>query len=212
MSEFIVKAVPIDGLNWSLRPLLQSLDSQELGETEWWRRMAMLQNAAARSGDECLLKALDKKKKDRWGTSFEAPEVISQNNLPPLSIEECVKRWFQKLGKEKQQEVLKQALSTLFNATDDKGIKNIFSKKQHWMAIYKVLNEQLGILIKQNEFHTYVASITPDNCPSNKRISSSTMTNYSKTIYSNRNPYHVQCRMFWSIIINLYYAEVSTNE
>lgn len=73
MTDFIVKAVPIDGLNWPLRSLLQSLDSRELGDTEWWRRMAMLQNAAARAGDEKLLGALDEKKKRRWGTCFEAP-------------------------------------------------------------------------------------------------------------------------------------------
>lgn len=217
MTDFIVKAVLIDGLSWPLRSLLQSLDSRELGEAEWWRRMASLQNAAARSGDGELLAALDEKKKKRWGTSFDAPEVVTQNNLPPLSIEECVKRWFQKLSTENQQMILKQAMEKLLEATNEDG-KKLFYKKQHWMAVYMVLRDRLSIAIQQVYFEDYARRITPETCPTNYRISSSTMTNFSKTVpegpyfMMKQNPFEGLCSTLWTIIKNIYYSMVSTNQ
>lgn len=217
MTNFIVKAVPIDGMNWPLRLLLQSLDSRELGDAEWWRRMASLQNAAARAGDSELLAALDEKKKVRWGTSFEAPEVVTQNNLPPLSIEECVKQWFQKLSNEEQQVVLKQAMEKLLEATNEDG-KILFSKKLHWMAVYMVLRDRLSIAIQHKDFADYAKKITPETCPSKFRISSSTMTNFSKTVPEGpyfkmkQNPFEGLCTTLWTIIKNIYYSMVSTNQ
>lgn len=218
MTDFIVKAVPLDGFNWPLRSMLQSLDSHELGETEWWRRMAVLQNAAARAGDGELLGALDEKRKRRWGVCFEEPEVVTQNNLPPLSVEECVKRWFLKLSNEEQQEVLKQAVGKLLEATDSAGRKKLFSNKQHWMGVYMVVRDRLNVNVKQNEFHTYADKITPDACPSKLRISPSTMTNFSKTVPDGpyykmkQNPFQELCFMLWTIIKNIYFSKVSTNE
>ncbi|MBQ6203415.1 MAG: hypothetical protein IJK46_04915 [Prevotella sp.] len=218
MTDFIVKAVKIDGLNWPLRALLQSLDSPELGETEWWRRMAVMQNAAARAGDQKLLGALDNKKEERYGSRFEAPEVVTLNNLPALSVEESVKRWFQDLNQEKRQEVLKHAMGTLLETPDNDSGKKLFSKKQHWMAVYMVLRDRLGLLTKHNEFHTYAAKITPDTCPAKLRISSSTMTNFSKTVPEGQyfkiknNPFHEHCSVLWTIIKDIYYSKVFTNE
>lgn len=218
MNDFIVKAVYIDGLNWPLRSLLQSLDSRELGETEWWRRMAIMQNAAARAGDQKLLGALDKKKEERYGSRFEAPEVVTLNNLPALSVDESVKRWFQDLNQEKRQEVLMQAMGTLLETLDNDSGKKLFSKKQHWMAVYMVLHDRLGLLVKHKEFHAYAAKITPDTCPSKLRISSSTMTNFSKTVPDGpyfkmkNNPFHEHCSVLWTIIKDIYFSMVSTNE
>ena len=218
MTDFIVKAVNLDGLGWPLRALLQSLDSPELGETEWWRRMAVMQNAAARAGDQKLLGALDNKKEERYGSRFEAPEVVTQNNLPALSVEESVKRWFQDLKQEKRQEVLKQAMGSLLESMAADGNGKLFSKKQHWMAVYMVLRDRLGLLTKHNEFHTYADKITPDTCPSKLRISSSTMTNFSKTVPEGpyykmkNNPFHDLCSALWTIIRNIYYAQDFTNE
>ena len=218
MTDFIVKAVKVDGMLWPLRALLQSLDSRELGETEWWRRMAIMQNAAARAGDQKLLGALDKKKEARWGTRFEAPEVIAQNNLPALSVEESVKRWFQVLNQEEQQDILKQAMGTLLETLDNDGGKNLFSNKQHWMAVYMVLRDRLGVVVKHKDFHTYAAKITPDTCPSKLRISPSTMTNFSKTVGEGpyfkmkNNPFHEHCNVLWAIVKDIYFTKVSTNE
>ena len=129
MTDFIVKAILIDGLNWPIRAVLQSLDSPELGETEWWRRMAMLQNAAARANDGMLLDALDKKKEVRWGTKFEVPEVITQNNLPQVSVDENIKLQFKNLDEDKQCEILKLAMEELLNFKVEGG-KKLFSNKQ----------------------------------------------------------------------------------
>lgn len=217
MTDFIVKAVPIDGLNWPLRSLLQSLDYRELGDAEWWRRMASLQNAAARAGDGALLAALDKKKKTRWGTAFEAPEVVTQNNLPPLSVDECVNRWFQILNNDEQQVVLKKCMEKLLEATNEEG-KKLFSKKQHWMAVYMVLRDRLNIAIQHKDFADYANTITPETCPSRLRISSSTMTNFSKTVSEGpyykmkHNPFDGLCTTMWTIIKNIYYSTVSTNQ
>lgn len=220
MTDFIVKAVYLDGMNWPLRSMLQSLDSKELGETEWWRRMAVLQNAAARAGDGELLGALDKKKKARWGSIFDAPEVISPNNLPPLSIEECIKRWFQKLSKERQEDILKQVMCTLLETTNSDGTKKLFAKKQDWMAVYMVIRDRLGMIFKLNDFHTFAIKITPTTCPAKLKITSSTMTNFSKTVSDGpyyritpaQNPFHSLCMTLWNIIKNLYFAEDFTNE
>ncbi len=217
MTDFIVKAVPLDDLNWPLRSLLQSLDSRELGDAEWWRRMASLQNAAARTGDGELLAVLDEKKKARWGTSFKAPEIVTQNNLPPLSIEDSVKRWFQDLSNEKQQVVLKQAMEKLLEATNEDG-KNLFTKKQHWMAVYMVLRDRLSIAIQHKDFAHFAIKITPEGCPSKLRISPSTMTNFSKTVPEGpyykmkQNPFEGLCMTLWIIIKNIYYSMVSTNK
>lgn len=220
MTDFIVKAVPIDGLNWPLRSLLQSLDSRELGDTEWWRRMAMLQNAAARAGDEKLLGALDEKKKRRWGTCFEAPEVIITNNLPPLALEECIKKWFLNLSTEKQEEFLTKAISTLLEATNTDGSKKLFTKKQDWMAVYMVLRDRLSMIFQLKDFHLFATKITPTLCPSNLKISSSTMTNFSKVVpegpyfkmSSKQIPFHSICTSLWNIIKNMYFAQDFTNE
>jgi hypothetical protein len=217
MTDFIVKTVPIDGLSWPLRSLLQSLDSRELGDAEWWRRMASLQNAAARAGDGELLAALDQKKKTRWGTAFEAPEVVTPNNFPPLSIEECVKRWFLSLSSEEQKAILKQAMEKLLEGTDEDG-KKLFSKKQHWMAVYVVLRDRLSISVPHISFADYAESITPETCPSKLRISSSTMTNFSKTLPESTcyriksKPFERLCTTLWAIIKNIYYSMVSTNQ
>jgi len=218
MTDFIVKAVKIDGSYWPLRAMLQSLDSPELGETEWWRRMALMQNAAARTGDQKLLGALDNKKEKRWGSRFEAPDVVTLNNLPALSVEESVKRWFQDLKQEKRHEVLEQAMGSLLESMAADGNGKLFSKKQHWMAVYMVLRDRLGLVVKHKEFHIYADKITPDTCPSKLRISPSTMTNFSKTVTEEpyfkmkNNPFHEHCSVLWAIIKDIYFSMVSTNE
>ena len=213
MTDFIVKAILIDGLNWPIRAVLQSLDSPELGETEWWRRMAMLQNAAARANDGMLLDALDKKKEVRWGTKFEVPEVITQNNLPQISVDENIKLQFKNLDEDKQCEILKLAMEELLNFKVEGG-KKLFSNKQHWMGIYLVLFYRLSIDLQKNTFHIYADKITPDTCPTNLKITSSTMTNFSKTINSEDgiNPFRDTSNKFWAIIKNLFYKNNFTNE
>lgn len=213
MTDFIVKAILIDGLNWPIRAVLQSLDSPELGETEWWRRMAMLQNAAARANDGMLLDALDKKKEVRWGTKFEVPEVITQNNLPQVSVDENIKLQFKNLDEDKQCEILKLAMEELLNFKVEGG-KKLFSNKQHWMGIYLVLFYRLSIDLQKNTFHIYADKITPDTCPTNLKITSSTMTNFSKTINSEdgNNPFRDTSNKFWTIIKNLFYKNNFTNE
>ena len=180
--------------------------------------MAIMQNAAARAGDQKLLGALDKKKEERYGSRFEAPEVVTLNNLPALSVDESVKRWFQDLNQEKRQEVLMQAMGTLLETLDNDSGKKLFSKKQHWMAVYMVLHDRLGLLVKHKEFHAYAAKITPDTCSSKLKITPSTMTNFSKTVPEGpyfkmkNNPFHEHCSVLWTIIKNIYFSMVSTNE
>ena len=81
-----------------------------------------------------------------------------------------------------------------------------------------VLRDRLNVNVKQNEFHTYADKITPDACPSKFRITSSTMTNFSKTVPDGpyykmkQNPFQELCSMLWTIIKNIYFSKVSTNE
>jgi len=70
------------GMKWPTETLLLSLTAdRELGEAEWWRRMAMLQNVAARTSDPLLLEALDAAKKSRWGSGFPQLDVTTPQNL-----------------------------------------------------------------------------------------------------------------------------------
>ena len=70
------------GMKWPTETLLLSLTADcELGEAEWWRRMAMLQNVAARTSDPLLLDALDAAKKARWGSGFPQLDVTTPQNL-----------------------------------------------------------------------------------------------------------------------------------
>ena len=85
MTDFIVKAVKIDGSYWPLRAMLQSLDSPELGETEWWRRMAIMQNAAARAGD------------DAGELLWLRPEDIRPEDFGLLSIRRGVEKLLEKV-------------------------------------------------------------------------------------------------------------------
>lgn len=72
------------GLKWPTETLLLSLtQDRELGETEWWRRMAALIHVAAKSSDSDLMEALDAAKKARWGSGFPQVEVTTPQNLAP---------------------------------------------------------------------------------------------------------------------------------
>lgn len=69
-------------MKWPTETLLLSLTAdREVGEAEWWRRMALLQNVAARTSDTLLLDALDKAKQVRWGSGFPQVEVTTPQNL-----------------------------------------------------------------------------------------------------------------------------------
>ena len=90
--------------------------------------------------------------------------------------------------------------------TDDTG-KAIFWQKQHWMAIYLVLRDGMGIRCSQTGFAEYANRITPQDCPERLRIGFSTMTNFSKTITEEKpyyemkhNPFAKECNTFWNII------------
>lgn len=70
------------GLKWPTETLLFSLtNDRELGEAEWWRRMAILISVAAKSSDSILMDALDEAKKTRWGSGFPQVEVTTPQNL-----------------------------------------------------------------------------------------------------------------------------------
>lgn len=80
------------GLKWPTETLLLSLThDSELGEAEWWRRMAVLMHVAAKSLDTDLMEALDAAKQSRWGSRFPQVEVTTPQNLvsplqPPTEL------------------------------------------------------------------------------------------------------------------------------
>ena len=77
------------GQKWPTELLLKSLYDPELTEAEWWRRMAILQNASWQTKDPELSEALDKIKEERKGSRFPVQEVASPQNLPtPSAIEQ----------------------------------------------------------------------------------------------------------------------------
>lgn len=71
------------GQKWPIDVLLTGLfTDKEMGEAEWWRRMAILQNAAGQASDTCLLDELDRAKKKRYGCGFPRQEVTTMQNIP----------------------------------------------------------------------------------------------------------------------------------
>lgn len=74
---------------WPITALLQSLEDPELGGEEFWRRMAIMQNASWQTKDPDLSEALDKIKEKRYGSRFPVQEIASPQNLPaPSAIEQ----------------------------------------------------------------------------------------------------------------------------
>ena len=85
-ADYIITGV---GQKWPTDLLLKSLYDPELPEAEWWRRMAILQNASWQTKDPKLSEALDKIKEERKGSRFPVQEVASPQNLPaPSAIEQ----------------------------------------------------------------------------------------------------------------------------
>ena len=80
------------GQKWPTDLLLLSLTADsELGDAEWWRRMAILQNAAAKASDSNLLAELNKAKEKKYGCCFPIQEVTTSQNMPLLnSLEDTI--------------------------------------------------------------------------------------------------------------------------
>ena len=196
------------GQKWPIEILLFSLTvDRELGETEWWRRMAILQNTAAQTKDDKLLDELDKAKERRWGSRFPQQEVTTPQNLPPFRSqdEEAIDR-FNKLTEQARLDLLRDAMKKLLEAKNVRGVK-IFCQKQQWMGIYLVLRDRLGVRLSQKEFTDFAIKITPYECPDKVKISENTMTNFSKKIIENKvyyemkhNPFSDVCDAFWNLV------------
>lgn len=199
------------GPKWPIELLLFSLTTdKELGDAEWWRRMAILQNVAARTHDELLLEELDKAKKKRWGQGFPQQEVTTPQNLPPVrSKDEEARDRFNKLSEQEQFDLLRDSIKKLLEAKNGRGVK-LFCQKQHWMGIYLVLRDRLAVRLPQKDFADFVLKITPYECPDKVKIGDNTMTNFSKKIPEEKvyyemkqNPFPEVCDTFWNIVKKL---------
>ena len=80
------------GQKWPIELLLISLSADgELSEAEWWRRMAILQNAAAQTSDTVLLTELNKAKEKKFGSCFPQQVVTTLQNMPQSgSLEDTI--------------------------------------------------------------------------------------------------------------------------
>ena len=129
-----------------------------------------------------------------------------KGDLSPARTKEEVRSIFCKQDKNTQREMLCEAIRIMMHEKDDTG-KTIFWQKQHWMAVYLVLRDALGIRCSQTGFAEYANRITPHDCPEGLRIGTSTMTNFSKTITEEKpyyemkhNPFAEVCSTFWNTI------------
>lgn len=129
-----------------------------------------------------------------------------KGDLSPARTKEEVRSIFCKLDENTQRELLCEAIRIMMHEKDDTG-KNIFRQKQHWIGVYLVLRDGLGIECTQTGFTEYADGITPHDFPKKLRIGNSTMTNFSKTITENKsfykmkhNPFKAVCSTFWNTI------------
>ena len=122
------------------------------------------------------------------------------------SQEDRIRSFFNKQDDRTQQAWLREAIEALMAVTDHTG-KAIFWQKQHWMGVYLVLRDRLGVRCPQTGFAEYAQKITPLNCPDNLKIGQTTMTNFSKLVIEDKpyfemkhNPFEEVCKTLWDII------------
>ncbi len=137
-----------------------------------------------------------------------------KGDVPAIRTKEEVRSIFNRLNDDSQRELLREAVKIMIHETDDTG-KAIFWQKQHWMAVYLVLRDGLGIRCSQTGFARFANRITPHDCPESLRIGTSTMTNFSKTVTEEKpyyemkhNPFWVVCNAFWNIIERLVHTGI----
>ena len=135
----------------------------------------------------------------------EAP-TTSANISPATSQEAKIRSFFNQQDDRTQQAWLREAMKALMGITDHTG-KAIFWQKQHWMGVYLVLRDRLGVRCPQTGFAEYAQKITPLNCPDNLKIGQTTMTNFSKLVIEDKpyfemkhNPFEEVCKTLWDII------------
>ena len=136
----------------------------------------------------------------------EAP-TVSADMSPATTQEAKIRNFFNRQDDRTQQAWLREAMMTLMAATDRTG-KTIFWQKQHWMGVYLVLRDRLGMRCPQKGFADYAPKITPQNCQENLKIGQTTMTNFSKIVVEDKpyfemkhNPFEEVCNRLWDIII-----------
>ena len=135
----------------------------------------------------------------------EAP-TASANILPATSQEAKIRHFFNQQDDRTQQAWLREAMKALMGITDHTG-KAIFWQKQHWMGVYLVLRDRLGMRCSQKGFADYAPKITPQNCQESLKIGQTTMTNFSKLVIEDKpyfemkhNPFEEVCKTLWDII------------
>ncbi len=132
--------------------------------------------------------------------------TASANISPATSQEAKIRSFFNQQDDRTQQAWLREAMKALMGITDHTG-KAIFWQKQHWMGVYLVLRDRLGVRCPQTGFAEYAQKITPQNCPDNQKIGQTTMTNFSKLVIEDKpyfemkhNPFEEVCKTLWDII------------
>lgn len=163
---------------------------------------------AAMCGNGKLMEICQEIRK-HFGVSPYPEHPDSKGTTSPIRTKEEVRSIFNKLNLNTQHELLCEAIKILMQETDDTG-KAVFRKKQHWMAVYLVLRDGLGMRLSQTGFDEYANRITPHDFQESLRIGTSTMTNFSKIITEDKpyydmkhNPFAKECDTLWAIIERL---------
>ena len=167
---------------------------------------------ALKYGKTYLLKEVNDIRKNYNTFLFELPEEspASNDNMPGCWNQETkmmaeVRKRYQALGKDEQVNLLKCCLTLLMANSSE-----LFKKKADWIGIFMVIRDRLDGLITQKDFYDLAQHITPDDWPSDYRISSSTMSNYGRYVpYKHRdecyyemedNLWRALCDAFWNIV------------
>lgn len=129
----------------------------------------------------------------------------SEHNMPKHfdEAEQCRSK-FRLLNEEQQIKLLKECMGELL-----KNNQSLFDKKQCWIGVFLVIRDRLDGKIKGTSFFEYANQITPDEMPTQYKITRNTMSNLSRHIKpSDReeayydmvsNPFKDLCERFWEI-------------
>ena len=119
------------------------------------------------------------------------------------SQEDRIRSFFNKQDDRTQRAWLREAMKALMGITDHTG-KAIFWQKQHWMGVYLVLRDRLGMRCSQKGFADYAPKITPQNCQESLKIGQTTMTNFSKLVIEDKPYFEMKHNPFEEVCTKLY--------
>ena len=117
---------------------------------------------------------------------------------------EVARRKFAAMTIGRRRELMKESLMTLKDTRID-----LFTTRNHWIAIFLVLRDRLDCSLRKSDFASMVEMTVPRGWPASLTISKATLSNFAHYIDRDdrqeayydmeNNPWEELCNVFWKI-------------